>query len=246
MWLGGGVASVDMLKAIGTVIFDEIDPPKGQKPTEFQAYLTGAPIVVAGYGGWSRVSRPRKKAITEWVGRDSVSIELPFLIDTLEDNQGIFTEDTIGYLEYLAAIGKNEPSPPLFQLKTKPAPLMPHGFHRANWVKWFVEILSWERETIIVNQAGNRIRAGGTVTVTQFVQDDKLAALSGAQKDKASNPGGGRRKTYIVKKGDTLHSIAARKDVYGDAKKWKKIADANGIRDSKGLKKLIGKEIKIP
>lgn len=240
------MASVDMLKAVGTVIFDEIDPPKGQNPTQFQAYLTGAPVVVAGYGGWSRVARPQKKALTEWVGRDSVSIEMAFLVDTLEDNQGIFTETTIGYLEYLAAIGKNEPSPPLFQLKTNPAPLMPHGFHRANWVKWFIESLTWERDTIIVNASGNRIRAGGSVTVTQFVQDERLAALSAVQKDKGKGTGGGKRKTYVVKKGDTLHSIAARKDVYGDAKQWKKIADANGIRDGKALKKFIGKEIKIP
>lgn len=238
---------VDMLKAVGTCIFDEIDPPKGKGPTQFQAYMVKAPVVVSGYGGWSRVARPRRKALTEWVGRDSVSIEILFLIDTLEDNQGVWTEDMIGYLEYLGAVGKNEPDPPLFQLRSKPAPLMPHGFHRAPWVTWFVDSIAWDADSIISNDAGNRIRAGGTVTVTQYVEDERLSSISVVQKRKSTRgtkPKGGKRKTYVVKSGDTLSTIAARRDVYGDAKKWKKIADANGIRDPKSLK--VGRELKIP
>jgi nucleoid-associated protein YgaU len=33
--------------------------------------------------------------------------------------------------------------------------------------------------------------------------------------------------TYVVKKGDTLEKIAARKDIYGDKNKWIKIYNAN-------------------
>ena len=45
-----------------------------------------------------------------------------------------------------------------------------------------------------------------------------------------------------MKRGDTLSSIAAK--FYRDASKWRKIADANGIRDPKNLK--IGQKLRIP
>jgi LysM repeat protein len=238
-------SKVDMLSAVGTLLFDEVDPPKGASPTKFVAYLTKAPIVVAGYGGWSRTSRPRRQALTEWVGRDSISVQCEFLVDTYEDNQGTFVEDSIAYLEYLAGVGENDPIPPLFELGSKPDALMPHGAHRAPGRFWFVDSISWDADTVIYNESGNRVRAGGTVVVTRFVQDERLKPITVTQKHKSKKKGA-KVKRYTVRKGDTLHSIAARKDVYGDSKKWKKIAEANKIRGSKGLDKWIGKEIKIP
>lgn len=46
----------------------------------------------------------------------------------------------------------------------------------------------------------------------------------------------------IVKKGDTLESIAA--EVYGDSKKWRRIAKANNIRNPRKIKP--GVELAIP
>ena len=48
--------------------------------------------------------------------------------------------------------------------------------------------------------------------------------------------------TYTVKKGDTLFSIA--RTTYGDAKQWKKIADANGITNERALR--IGQTLTLP
>ena len=240
----------DIQGAVGTVRLEEADPPKGQKGMRVVAYLTKAPIPVAGYGGWSRVARPRKKALTEWVGRDSLSIECQILFDTLEDAEGLFTENQIRDLESMAGLDSGDPEPPLLELHSEPPPLMPHGYHRAAHVQWFVDTLTWDADSIVVNKDGNRVRAGGTLTVTQYVEDDRLGHLSPAKKarsDKGKGKGkgkGGKRKTYTVKPGDTLQKIAARKDVYNDAKQWGKIAKANSIRDPKHL--TVGKELKIP
>lgn len=245
-------SAVDMINAVGTVRFVEIDPPRGQDPEEFIAYMVKAPIVVAGYGGWSRVARPRRKAITEWVGRDSMSIELEFLVDTWEDVQGEWTERNIRSLERLAGIDIQDPQPPLFRLHSKPENLMPHGYRRAPHVKWFVDTLTWDKDSVIVSTVGNRKRAGGVLVITQFVADERLtpsARRRGAGGGSRSGGGGshakgGRRKTYTVKPTDTLQKIAARRDVYGDPKKWKRIATENHIRDPLFL--VVGRELRIP
>jgi len=51
---------------------------------------------------------------------------------------------------------------------------------------------------------------------------------------------------YTVKKGDTLSSIAARSDIYGNAGKWKKIYDANRniLKDPSRL--YPGQALRIP
>lgn len=49
-------------------------------------------------------------------------------------------------------------------------------------------------------------------------------------------------KSYIVVRGDTLAKIS--KQMYGTTKKWKLIAEHNGIKNPKGLK--VGMNLKIP
>lgn len=63
-------------------------------------------------------------------------------------------------------------------------------------------------------------------------------------KQKHHGGGGGGRQTYMVKRGDTLQSIAAK--FYGDASKWHRIADANNIKNPRDLSKYVGDRIKIP
>lgn len=245
-----------MDKRLGQVILRELDPPRRRKRIHIRFWMTGAPIPTAGYGGWVKTARPRRKSLTNWQGRDGLSIEFPFLIDDAVggDADGREVEQVIRQLEILAA-GEprgDDSEPSLLQLRSAPGKLMPHGFRRARHNEWFIESLSWDRETIIAKPpAGRRIRAGGTLVVSQHVDDSRLEKLT-----KRNRGGrGGRRNWYKIKKGDTLQKIAARKDVYNDAKKWRLIAKANKIRDPKlgggkdGAKpgsKWIGKKIRIP
>src|SRR5688500_16266819 len=137
---------------LGLVRFTEVDPPSGQGPEVFKGWLTKPPIVTAGYGGWSRVARPRKKALTEWVGRDSMSLEIEFLVDNhaktgSRSMEGIQTERTVRSLERFAGIDIHDPEPPLFILESNPPALIPHNHHHADHVRWFVESLTWDKES---------------------------------------------------------------------------------------------------
>jgi hypothetical protein len=209
----------------------------------FEAILTKAPIPVAGYGGWQKVARPRRKALTEWTGRDSVSIEIAFMLDDWATGEGYENKTMVDALEKMAGVNINDPEPPLLTYTTNPPALGWHSIHHASHVRWFIDTLSWDSDQTLINNAGNPSRVAGAITLTQYVEDEHISAIQ-ARKDNDNRRPRGRAKTYIVKRGDTLSKIAARKNVYGDASKWRRIATANGIRDPKHLK--VGRKLKIP
>jgi len=205
----------------------------------FFALLTGPVAVVAGYGGWNKVARPRRKALTEWQGRDPMSLEIPFTIDRLADGAGGAVEGSIRILEKMAGIDAGDPQPPTLRLQSYPSGLIPHGFGAAPHVRWVIETLGWDREQTIINAEGQRVRQNGTITITQFVEDVHLRQLSIAGRGKARK---GRKRVHVVKKGDTLGKIALK--YLGSARKWKQIAKLNKIRDPKRIK--IGQRLKLP
>jgi hypothetical protein len=243
--LTGGVQAPDSLADAGTFTLTELSPPNKRQPRSFTASLMSAPIPSSGYGGWSRVAVPKAMAFTEWAGRDVLSITLDFLLDEFTSSMGVYVEGQCRNLERFAGVDEGDPEPPLLELSSDPEPLMPHGEYRASHNKWFVESLDWDKDRIIYNSAGNRVRAGGTLVVSVFNEDKVLSVAGRASQGSNTTKGkSGRLKTYTVKKGDTLSKIAAKKNVYGDASKWKKIAVANHIRDPKKLK--VGRALKIP
>lgn len=233
----------------GQVILDEVNPPRSRSRIRFRAWVTAAVVPTAGYGGWSKVARPLRRSLTEWQGRDPLSVEVPFLIDGLNHASGKAVDKEFRDLEKLAGLdGNNEPS--LVWLKSNPDFLIPHGFEVAPKTKWFIEALSWSADTVITSREGRRLRIGGTMTLTQYVEDSRLEKLKRGKPHKGS----GRLNWYRIKVGDTLPKIAARKDVYGDHRKWKLIAKANKVRDpsfgggkdgAKKGSKWIGKRLRI-
>lgn len=238
----------DVVSAQGIFKLTETDPPPGEPSTSCTGYLLKPAIVTAGYGGWSRVARPRKKALTEWVGRDSISMTIDFLIEAYQENDGLWVIGQERSLERLGGLDIGDPEPPLCRITSRPAALIPHNWHHASQVKWFVDAITWDQDSIEVNSSGNHTRIGGQFVITQFVADERLASLTSIQrrkKGRGATSKGAHRKTYVIKQGDTLSKIAARADVYGDASKWKLIAQANNIRDPKKLGP-IGKTLKIP
>jgi hypothetical protein len=213
--------------------------------TVFEAYFgDGSPTVTDGYGGWQVTARPKDVGIVEWIGRNPMQIEIPFLIDNWlddpSDNPGIETERQVSNLESLCGIGGHAMPPPCLVHGNG---VIPHDEAIAKGAnRWVVENVSWDREREFRSpKSQRRIQCGGTITIRQYiVSTDFLAQFSKYQRAGSKKP----HKPYLVKKGDTLHKIAAK--VYGDARKWKKIAEANNIRDSRSLKAKVGKRIRIP
>lgn len=237
----------DSLTGLGTFTLLEIAPNR-KRPRNFTAILARAPAVTSGYGGWSRVARPRQSALTEWVGRDTLSVSIDFVIDDFATGRGVYVESKCQILEELAGVESGDPEPPLCELHSNPDHLMPHGYVRASQNKWFIDNLSWDQDSIRYNKAGNRVRAAGTLVASVYVADERLHPAAALRKvsQKPVTKGGSHRKYYTVLPGDTLHKIAARKDTYNDWRKWKIIAKANKIHNDKQLKKKIGKPIRLP
>jgi hypothetical protein len=82
---------------------------------------------------------------------------------------------------------------------------------------------------------GTPARATLTVTFKEYIDVDVLVQENPTQS-------ADHRKTRLVQAGDRLTTIAF--EEYGDAAKWRPIADANGLEDPKNLE--VGKRLTIP
>jgi len=82
---------------------------------------------------------------------------------------------------------------------------------------------------------GTPARANLTVTFKEFIDVEVLVRQNPTQSTD-------HRKTRLVRSGDRLPAIAW--EEYGDAAKWRPIADANGIDDPKNLE--VGMRLIIP
>lgn len=176
-----------------------------------------APVLTAGFGGWSQIARPRRKALTQWTGGEPLELTFSILFDGIPDGSSV--EDDCLALERIARPADGS-EPPV----VRHGGGMPHPE-----LDWIVGGLAWDPAPEYA-QSGNRIRHEATVKLTEHVPADAIPTAASVAAAKAGGVGG---RTYIVKAGDTLSSIAASQ--LGDYKKWTVIASLNGIRDPKAI-----------
>jgi LysM repeat protein len=204
----------------------------------------------ASYEGWSVTQIPKRMGITEWGGRNPMVLPVDFLIDRLEEGDGGYVFDMRDTLDKMAATHSRDDEPPIAIFNS--GGLSPHDYTHAPHVRWVVSNVEWDRE-ITVNSASTLkpLRVGGTITLMQYNHDDVIDSYEGPAKRNRDNhgtktkttvKGKGGKGTYTVKKGDSLTSIAAKK--LGDSKRWKEIADLNGIRNPKSIK--VGQVLRLP
>jgi LysM repeat protein len=195
--------------------------------------LGEAPVTVAsGYGGWSVVPRERRIGLTQWKGKDPIRMNLPILFDGIREGEG--QEIDISRLSRMALPPESGGEPPQVQVAGRAVP-------KPGPVSWVIEGLEWG-SNVVYGQAANgvtvRMRQDCVVKLLEF-RGTTRATFAAIAVGKL--PAKGWPKMHTVKKGETLKSIAV--DEYQDISMWKKIANANGIRDPKGK---LPKVLRLP
>jgi len=216
------------------------------------------PNVSAGYGGWEEVARPRRSTVTTWAGQPARRMSVSILLD--EFAAGTSVETDIRRLERMA-LPRPGGQPPNVWVDAKGAHLPYQGR------TWVVDGIEWGDASM--NRNGNRTRQAATLTLLEFVSDqliqarlrkspaqrrrEKKSAESGRgskknAREKRKPAGPTRKKTNRARSaapaydGEGLAAVAARE--LGDARRWREIADLNGIRDPRAVK--AGQVLRLP
>jgi hypothetical protein len=176
--------------------------------------------LTSGVGGWEEVDRPGRTPISRWRHRVSLRVDVPLWIASADRTS---IEPQIEVLTALAGRGPRwvEAEPPHLIFDT--GGVSPWDAQTYPDQLWVIDALSWGTN-LLYNSAGNRYRQDVTVTLLQFVDDvaipDQSLAKRRQTRGKFKVP-----KTYHVKKGDTLVSIARRE--LGSVDRWLEIRKLN-------------------
>jgi LysM repeat protein len=197
--------------------------------------------VSGGYGGWTIVNRQRRVGLTVWEGKDPIRMIVPIVFDGVLAQES--QEVPISRLSRMALPPTGGGEPPTVRVSGT-------GVPNPGPAVWVIESLQWGTDVLrdfAANGVHARLRQDCTVNLLEYRADD-VAALKGLQpgstraKKTSKAAPAGWPKRYTVKTGDTIAFIAAK--FYHDATKWKRIADANSIRDPSILK--VGRVLRIP
>jgi nucleoid-associated protein YgaU len=202
-----------------------------------KAWRNGEIVPSEGFGGHEVTNRPKKIGITDWAGRPPFKVQLPIILS----DRGASVLAARQTLEQ-AAIGANNRRPDAVQVHRDPGAGggsgtlgdLPPGSGAEGWFIEDIDLSGRAKRrpdrtlvlkeivlTLLEKQAGDTVREP---TLSATVAGKAVATH------------------YIVKKGDTLPSIAARE--LGDSTRWGDIAVLNGLRSSGQLKP--GMTLKMP
>lgn len=195
--------------------------------------------VTGGYGGWVVVSRMRRVGLTQWQGKDPLRMSIPILFDGMRDRSGV--ELDISRLSRMALPPKAGGEPPTVRVSGSAVP-------SPGPTVWVIESIQWGTAKVIYGLTSvgvsARLRQDAVVSLLEYQADDRVAFANLPLYLKNGTSKTGWPKSYVIKAGETLQSVAAKKEFYGDATKWTLIADANGLRDPTAAK--VGSTLRIP
>lgn len=177
--------------------------------------------LTSGIGGWEEVDRPGRTPVSRWRHRNSLRVDVPlWMHDTLRHS----IEPQIQVLTGLAGRGPKwtEAEPPHLYFDT--AGVSPWDAQTYPEQRWVIDALAWG-SNVLHNAAGNRYRQDATVTLLQFIDDVAIPDQSLARRQQSRGNMLVKHKTYSVKAGDTLVSIARRK--LGSVDRWLDLARLN-------------------
>jgi hypothetical protein len=220
------------------------------------------PTVSAGYGGWEEVARPRRVGVVTWSGSPVRRLSIGVLFDNFDKGEvyggGMAVENMIDRLSAMARprIGGTPPSVTIEA---------PGGHVPYQDVRWVIDGIDWG--DALMNSYGNRVRQAAVLSLVELVSDELVDETTPANKRKAKSAhktGKNRKRSAKAKRhpakrkssskartrsveavpfeGEDLLSVAARE--LGDSRRWREIADLNGIRDPRAVH--VGQVLRLP
>ena len=201
-----------------------------------------APVPNGGGARWNQTARPHRTSLTEYDGTDPFQQQLSLIFDGVDGDVSV--ESQCEQLERMHMPAADRQEPPLVAVI---------GAVAHPELDYVINGLDWDTSPMW-SPSMYRIRQAVTVTLLQYVADDRIGEAPAAARARqqalaaaatAARKAGGTvsaTRTYVVKSGDTLSAIAAR--LLGSAKRWTDIATLNGIRDPNTIR--VGQELRIP
>lgn len=187
----------------------------------------GVPTVVDGYANIETITRPLRRGLTRWVGSNPTQVSIPVLFDGWRRGESV--EPDIADLERMAGLAGGVATEPLNITISSTGKLVPHEDDG----EWFITGIDWGEA--LSSASGRRLRQAATITVTRII-------LAQSERSVAKRQQGNKHhaRSYRVKKGDTLRSIARK--VLGDPDRWVDIRRLNNISDPR----IVGKAGRKP
>jgi nucleoid-associated protein YgaU len=214
----GPATALGLAAAAEKVILLSVDPP-----ITLAAFIGPDGIELSsGYGGWSEQTRPKRRAFLRWDGAPVFRQTANLMFDGWSSNQSVQAD--VDDIERLATPRGTKSPPTLF--------LYGSAWRRAG-ANWVVDDLQFGDK--IYTNDGTLVRQVLTLTLAQQTSDDRIRLTRIA-------PSTTPVRTYRVRKGDTMQSIAAHQ--LGNASRAKDIATLNGIRDWRAIK--VNQVLKLP
>lgn len=212
------------------VTFVPVDPPGARLTVR----LADGPAVddPTSGGGWVEVARPKRKALTEWVGYGPYRMTIPILFDGHATDRSV--EPELEILRRMMRVPTPATGEPVVLRLEGPVPM--------TQLRWVIDDIETGQQ--LRAPSGHRTRVFQTVTLVEHIPADVVVYRQSPAKAAADRQSSASKtsKTYTVKSGDTLSAIAARQ--LGSPSKWKQIADLNGIRDPNRLQ--VGQTLRLP
>lgn len=190
----------------------------------------------AGTGGWTTITREKKKGFLSWPGQDPESMIVSIMLDGLARERSVEADYAM-----LRAIMRTPVGP-----AKQPSPVRLAGPMPGTSLPWVIQEVT--PGTIIRRQRdGQMIRCTADVSLIEYVEADVLISArpspaKAANERKAAGGAPKAARTYVVKRGDTLSKIAASQ--LGSYKRAGEIATLNKLRDPKRL--TVGQTLRLP
>ena len=130
-----------------------------------------APTLTGGFGGWERIARPRRVALTDWQGTEPFTMTISLRLDGWAAQRSI-EPDVKALMDMAVDRGSRVGSPTVYAAGSLPL----------QGVAWVIDSLDFGES--LWSPARVRLRQDVTVTLLERVQAD-LVALSPAKKARA-------------------------------------------------------------